>query len=193
MSKVAHTAVVEAGAQVGEGTHIWHFCHVMPGARIGRECSLAMGCFVARGAVLGDRVRLQNHVSVYAGVVLEDDVFCGPSAVFTNVTRPRAFVSRKSEFQTTRIGRGATLGANCTVVCPVNVGAYAFVGAGAVVRADVPAHALVVGVPARQIGWVSREGERLHFDAQGYARCPRSQERYRLGPEGVQRLAPEEA
>jgi UDP-2-acetamido-3-amino-2,3-dideoxy-glucuronate N-acetyltransferase len=144
-----------------------------------------MACFVAKGAQLGNRVRLQNHVSVYQGVILEDDVFCGPSVVFTNVERPRAFLSRKHALATTRVGRGATLGANCTVVCGVTIGPYAFVGAGAVVTRDVPAHALMLGVPANQIGWVSHDAERLEFDEHGLARCPSSGATYQLGSEGV--------
>jgi UDP-2-acetamido-3-amino-2,3-dideoxy-glucuronate N-acetyltransferase len=144
-----------------------------------------MGCFVAEGAQIGDRVRLQNHVSVYEGVILEDDVFCGPSVVFTNVERPRAFLNRRHALGTTRISRGATLGANCTVVCGVTVGAYAFVGAGAVVAADVPAHALMVGVPARQIGWVSHDAERLEFDESGLATCAASGAQYQLTPQGL--------
>lgn len=181
----ASTAIVEAGAQVGEATSLWHFCHVMSGAQIGSDCVLGMACFVAKGAQIGNRVRLQNHVSVYQGVVLEDDVFCGPSVVFTNVERPRAFLNRRHAVATTRIGRGATLGANCTVVCGVTVGPYAFVGAGAVVANDVPAHALMVGVPAKQIGWVSHDGERLEFDEHGLAKCPGSGASYQLTARGV--------
>jgi UDP-2-acetamido-3-amino-2,3-dideoxy-glucuronate N-acetyltransferase len=181
----ASTAIVEAGARVGERTALWHFCHVMKGAQIGSDCVLGMGCFVAKGAQIGDRVRLQNHISVYEGVILEDDVFCGPSVVFTNVERPRAFLNRRHALGTTRIGRGATLGANCTVVCGVTVGAYAFVGAGAVVTQDVPAHALMVGVPAQQVGWVSHDGERLSFDEHGLARCPCSGAEYLLTAMGV--------
>jgi UDP-2-acetamido-3-amino-2,3-dideoxy-glucuronate N-acetyltransferase len=176
----ASTAVVEAGAQVGEGTALWHFCHVMSGAQIGTDCVLGMACFVAKGAQIGNRVRLQNHISVYDGVILEDDVFCGPSVVFTNVERPRAFLNRRHALSTTRIGRGATLGANSTIVCGTTVGPYAFIGAGAVVTGDVPAHALMVGVPARQIGWVSHDGERLEFDEHGLARCPGSGSQYQL-------------
>jgi UDP-2-acetamido-3-amino-2,3-dideoxy-glucuronate N-acetyltransferase len=157
----------------------------MNGAQIGSDCVLGMGCFVAKGAKIGNRVRLQNHISVYEGVILEDDVFCGPSVVFTNVERPRAFLNRRHALATTVVGRGATLGANCTVVCGVTVGAYAFVGAGAVVTEDVPAHALLVGVPARQIGWVSHDGERLSFDEHGLAQCPTSGSRYQLTVSGV--------
>lgn len=150
------TAVVDAGAEIGAGTRIWHFCHVMPSARVGRDCILGQNVFVDRDAVIGDRCKLQNNVSVYKGVVLEDEVFVGPSAVFTNVLNPRAFIERKHEFRPTRVRRGATIGANATIVCPCDVGEYALVGAGAVVTRDVEAHALVVGAPARRVGWVCR-------------------------------------
>ena len=165
MTFIAHpTAVVDDGADVGEGTRIWHFSHVMTGARIGRRCVLGQNVFVAGGAVLGDGVKLQNNVSVYDGVELGDDVFCGPSAVFTNVTNPRAHVSRRGEYRRTLVGRGATLGANCTVVCGHAVGRFAFVGAGAVVTRDVPDFALVLGVPGRVVGYVCACGVRLGLD-----------------------------
>lgn len=164
------TAVVDEGASIGEGTRIWHFTHVTGGARIGRRCVLGQNVYVAGGAVLGDGVKLQNNVSVYDGVELADDVFCGPSAVFTNVTNPRAHVSRRTEFRRTRVGRGATLGANCTVVCGHDVGRYAFVAAGAVVTRDVPDFALVVGVPGRVVGYVCACGVRLGV-APGAAPC----------------------
>jgi len=159
------TAIVEPGATVGPGTRIWHFCHLMPGARVGANCVLGQGVYVAARAEVGDGCRIQNQVSLYDGVVLEDDVFVGPSAVFTNVARPRAFISRRSEFQPTRVGRGATIGANATIVCGHTVGAYALVGAGAVVTRDVAPHALVLGVPARQVGWVCRCGQTLRAPA----------------------------
>ncbi|MEY3014304.1 MAG: hypothetical protein RIT45_3039 [Pseudomonadota bacterium] len=164
--RIHPTALVGSGAIVGDGTAIWHFCHVMDGASIGRGCVLGQNGFVAGGARIGDRVRLQNNVSVYDGVVLEDDVFVGPSAVFTNVNRPRAHVSRRDAYATTRVGRGATIGANATVVCGHTIGAHAFVGAGAVVTHDVPEQALVVGNPARVVGWVCRCGERVDLPAQ---------------------------
>src|SRR5687768_2646205 len=146
------TAIVDEGAAIGEGTRIWHFSHVMSGARIGRGCTLGQNVFVANGTRLGDNVKVQNNVSIYEGVHIEDDVFCGPSMVFTNVMNPRSHVSRKHEYRTTRVGRGASLGANSTVVCGHDVGRYAFVGAGSVVTRDVPDFALVVGVPARVLG-----------------------------------------
>lgn len=154
------TAVIDEGAQIGEGTKIWHFCHVSAGARIGPRCVLGQNVYVGN-VTIGENVRIQNNVSVYDGVTLEDHVFCGPSMVFTNVINPRAEVSRKHEFRPTRVRRGATLGANSTIICGVTIGEYAFVAAGAVVRRDVPAYALVVGVPARFLGWVCRCGERL--------------------------------
>jgi UDP-2-acetamido-3-amino-2,3-dideoxy-glucuronate N-acetyltransferase len=163
------TAIVEPGAHVGADTRIWHWVHVMPGAHIGARCSIGQGCFV--GAVqIGDGCRIQNHVSIYDGVTLEDDVFLGPSCVFTNVAHPRAHVPRKDAYAPTRVGRGATIGANATIVCGVAIGAYAMIGAGAVVTRDVPAHALVVGAPAHRIGWACRCGETLP-DALACARC----------------------
>jgi UDP-2-acetamido-3-amino-2,3-dideoxy-glucuronate N-acetyltransferase len=176
------TAIVDAGAVIGDGARIWHFVHVCGGARIGRDCSLGQNVFVGNRVVIGNNVKIQNNVSVYDNVVLEDDVFCGPSMVFTNVYNPRSAVSRKDEYRDTVVRRGATLGANCTIVCGVTIGEYAFVAAGAVINRDVPAYALMAGVPARRIGWMSRHGERLDLPAQGEgeARCPATGERYRL-------------
>jgi UDP-2-acetamido-3-amino-2,3-dideoxy-glucuronate N-acetyltransferase len=173
------TAVVDAGAEIGAGTRVWHFAHVMGGARIGRGCSLGQNVFVGRDVVIGDNVKIQNNVSVYEGVVLEDDVFCGPSMVFTNVVNPRSHVSRKHEFQPTHVRQGATLGANATVLCGHTIGRYAFVAAGAVVTRDVPDHGLVMGAPARLAGWMCRCGVRLHF-ADGSAACGACGEKYRL-------------
>jgi UDP-2-acetamido-3-amino-2,3-dideoxy-glucuronate N-acetyltransferase len=182
MPTVHPSAIVDDGAQLGDGTRVWHFVHVSAGARIGDGCSLGQGVYVGNDVRIGHNVKIQNNVSVYDAVTLEDDVFCGPSMVFTNVHNPRSAVSRKGEYRRTLVQRGATLGANCTIVCGTTVGEHAFVGAGAVVSRDVPAFALVVGVPARRIGWMSRHGERLDLPAsgQGEARCPTTGERYRL-------------
>ena len=181
---VEPTATVDEGAKIGPGTKVWHYSHVMSTARIGANCSLGQNCYIAGNVVIGDNVKIQNNVSVYEGVELEDGVFCGPSAVFTNVINPRAEVERKDEYRPTLIRRGASLGANCTIICGATVGEYALVGAGAVVRDDVPAHALVVGVPATIVGWVSHAGVRLHF-TDGLASCPESGRRYRLDGETV--------
>lgn len=181
-STIHPSAIVDQGAQIGTGTRIWHWVHVCAGARIGAHCSLGQNVFVGNRVVVGDRVKIQNNVSVYDNVTLEDDVFCGPSMVFTNVYNPRAAVERKSEYRDTIVRRGATLGANCTIVCGVTIGEYAFVGAGAVVNRDVPAYALMVGVPARQVGWMSRYGEQLDLPLKGSgeAVCPHTGDRYRL-------------
>jgi UDP-2-acetamido-3-amino-2,3-dideoxy-glucuronate N-acetyltransferase len=176
------SAIVDEGAQIGDGSRVWHFAHVSPGARIGEGCSLGQGVYVGNDVSIGRNVKIQNNVSVYDAVTLEDDVFCGPSMVFTNVFNPRSAVVRKNEYRRTLVRRGATLGANCTVVCGTTVGEYAFVGAGAVVSRDVLAFALMVGVPAKRIGWMSRHGERLALPArgEGEAACPATGERYRL-------------
>jgi UDP-2-acetamido-3-amino-2,3-dideoxy-glucuronate N-acetyltransferase len=180
--QVHHTAIVDPGARIGDGTRLWHWVHVCAGAVIGRNCSLGQNVFVGNRARIGDNVKIQNNVSVYDNVTLEDDVFCGPSAVFTNVYNPRAAVSRKSEYRNTLVKKGATLGANCTIVCGVSIAEYAFVGAGAVVNRDVIAYALMAGVPATQIGWMSRHGERLALTlgCDGEARCPATGECYRV-------------
>ena len=164
------SSFVDEGAQIGAGTKIWHFSHVMAGAVIGERCNLGQNVVVSPGTRLGNNVKVQNNVSIYEGVTLEDDVFCGPSCVFTNVMNPRSHISRKHEYRTTRVGRGASIGANATIICGVNLGQYAFVGAGAVVNRNVPAFALVVGSPARQIGWMCQCGERLRV-LDGAARC----------------------
>jgi UDP-2-acetamido-3-amino-2,3-dideoxy-glucuronate N-acetyltransferase len=176
------SAIVDEGAQLAEGCRVWHFVHISGGARIGSGCSLGQNVFVGNDVVIGSNVKIQNNVSVYDAVTLEDDVFCGPSMVFTNVYNPRAAVNRKAEYRRTLVRRGATLGANCTIVCGVTVGTHAFVGAGAVVQRDVPDFALMVGVPARQIGWMSRHGERLQLPLRGDGEtaCRVTGERYRL-------------
>ena len=178
------TAVVDPGAEIGPEARVWHFCHVMGGARIGARAMLGQGCFVGRGVRVGNGVRVQNHVSLFEGVELEDDVFVGPGVVFTNVLNPRAALPKKSEFLRTVVRRGATIGANATILPGVVLGEYSFVGAGAVVREDVPAHTLVLGVPARPSGFVSRSGERLEF-REGLAACASTGERYALGDAGV--------
>jgi UDP-2-acetamido-3-amino-2,3-dideoxy-glucuronate N-acetyltransferase len=160
---VHESAYVDDGAVIGKGSKIWHFCHVMPGAVIGERCNLGQNVVVMPGTRLGNNVKVQNNVSIYEGVTLEDDVFCGPSCVFTNVSNPRSHVSRKHEYRSTLVGRGTSIGANATIVCGVTLGEYAFIGAGAVVTSDVPAFALMVGVPARRVGWMCQCGERLQL------------------------------
>jgi UDP-2-acetamido-3-amino-2,3-dideoxy-glucuronate N-acetyltransferase len=181
------SAIVDDGARLGDGCRVWHFAHISAGARIGRNCSFGQGVYVGNDVTIGDNVKVQNNVSVYDAVTLEDDVFCGPSMVFTNVVNPRAAVPRKDEYRRTQVKRGATLGANCTVVCGTTIGEHAFVGAAALVNRDVPDFALMVGVPARRIGWMSRHGERLDLPASGSgeATCPAIGERYRLLGERV--------
>jgi UDP-2-acetamido-3-amino-2,3-dideoxy-glucuronate N-acetyltransferase len=176
------SAIVDDGAKLGDGCRVWHFAHICAGARIGSGCSFGQGVFVGNDVSIGNNVKIQNNVSVYDAVTLEDDVFCGPSMVFTNVYNPRSAVVRKDEYRHTLVKRGATLGANCTIVCGVTIGEYAFVGAGAVVNRDVPDHALVVGVPGKQVGWMSRHGLRLPLPISGQAaaKCVGSGEHYLL-------------
>lgn len=183
------TAIVDSDVEIGTGTRIWHFCHVMSGSRIGESCILGQNVFVGNGVLLGKGVKVQNNVSLYTGVVCEDDVFIGPSAVFTNVINPRSFIERKSDFRPTLLRRGATIGANATVVCGVTIGEYALIGAGAVVTKDVPAYALWVGNPARSAGWVSRNGHTLKFDENGVAKCPESGAVYHLEKGSVREVA----
>jgi len=182
VGRIHPTAIVDSGARIGEGTRIWHWVHVCAGARIGRNCSLGQNVYVGNRVVIGDNVKIQNGVSVYDGVTLEDDVFCGPSMVFTNVYNPRSAIPRKDQYRTTLVRRGATLGANCTIVCGITIGAHAFIGAGAVANRDVPDFALMLGVPARQAGWMSRFGERLPLapEVEGEVTCPHTGERYRV-------------
>ena len=182
------SAVVDAGAKLGAGCRIWHFSHVSAGAELGENCSLGQNVFVADGVRLGRGCKVQNNVSLYTGVECADFVFLGPSVVFTNVINPRAAVPRRGQYRSTRVGTGASIGANATVLCGVTLGDYAFVGAGAVVTKDVPPYALVVGAPARRVGWMSRAGHRLRFDAAGQASCPESGERYALRAGGVHYL-----
>ena len=176
------SAIVDDGAQIGEGSRVWHFAHICAGARIGERCSFGQNVFVGNDVEIGNNVKVQNNVSIYDAVHIEDDVFCGPSMVFTNVYNPRSAVTRKDEYRKTLIRKGATLGANCTIVCGVTVGEYAFVAAGAVINRDVKSYALMAGVPARQIGWMSRHGERLNLPLSGdsEARCPVTGDTYRL-------------
>jgi UDP-2-acetamido-3-amino-2,3-dideoxy-glucuronate N-acetyltransferase len=182
--QIHESAVVETPISIGVGTKIWHFCHIMGGARIGAGCVLGQNTYVAASVVIGNGCHIQNNVSLYDGVTLEDDVFVGPSCVLTNVRRPRAAVSRRDQFQPTLVGRGATLGANSTIVAGIRIGCWAFIGAGCVVLTDVPDYALVVGNPARTIGWVSRAGERLMF-IDGVAHCPLTSEKYLMSADGL--------
>ncbi len=174
------TAIIDEGAQIGKGSKIWHFSHLMPRCVVGKNCTIGQNVFIDNNVTVGDGVKIQNNVSLYNGVQIEDDVFLGPSVVFTNVINPRSFIERKSEFKSTIIRRGATLGANATIVCGVEIGAYAMIGAGAVVTKNIKPFALVYGNQAQQYGWVSKMGYRLTFNEKGEALCPGSQERYRL-------------
>ena len=174
------TAVVDEGCEIGNGTKIWHFSHIMPNCKIGDGCNIGQNVVISPEVVLGKNVKVQNNVSIYTGVTCADDVFLGPSMVFTNVINPRSAVNRKSQYAKTHVGRGATIGANATIVCGHDIGEFAFIGAGAVVTKTVPPYALVVGNPARQIGWISEFGHRLQFDKEGYAICEESKENYKL-------------
>ena len=174
------TAVIDAGAKIADGVKIWHFSHIMPGAIIGEKCNIGQNVFIADQVVLGKNVKIQNNVSVYAGVICEDDVFLGPSCVFTNVLNPRSGVNRRGEYLATKVGKGATIGANATIVCGNDIGKYAFIGAGSVVTKTVSPYALLVGNPAKQIGWMSEAGQRLEFDQEGKAVCVESGDEYYL-------------
>lgn len=182
------TAIIDAPASIGKGTKVWHFSHIMSGAEIGEDCSFGQNVFVANGVKIGNNVKVQNNVSIYTGVVCEDDIFLGPSMVFTNVINPRSGVNRKSEYQVTYLERGVSVGANATIVCGSRLGKYAFVGAGAVVTKNVPAYALVAGVPARQTGWMSEQGYKLNFDKDGFAICPGNGEKYQLKNKEVSKV-----
>ncbi len=189
MDYFAHsTAVIDEGSKIGIGTKIWHFSHVMREAIIGERCNLGQNVVVSPNVVLGDNVKVQNNVSIYTGVICEDDVFLGPSMVFTNVINPRSALNRKSEFKQTKVRKGATIGANATVICGNTIGEYALIGAGTVVTKDVQAYALVVGNPSKQIGWVSEYGHRLVFDEEGYAVCSESNQVYQLEDNHVKRV-----
>lgn len=183
------TAVIDPGCSIGEGTRIWHFSHIMSGCTIGQHCNIGQNVVISPQVVLGNNVKVQNNVSVYTGVTCGDDVFLGPSCVFTNVINPRSAVSRKDQYQQTYVGKGASIGANATIVCGHAIGEYAMIGAGAVVTKDVPPYALVVGNPSRQIGWVSEYGHRLAFNEKGIAICPESNQRYLLEDHVVKRIS----
>ena len=189
MTYSAHpTAVIDEGCDIGEGVKIWHFSHIMTGCKIGDGCNIGQNVVVSPKVILGKNVRVQNNVSIYEGVICEDDVFLGPSMVFTNVINPRSAVSRKHEYMNTHVRKGASIGANATIVCGNEIGEYAFIGAGAVITKPVPAYALVVGNPGRQIGWMSEYGHRLHFDEKGLASCEESGEKYTLQNNVVKKI-----
>jgi UDP-2-acetamido-3-amino-2,3-dideoxy-glucuronate N-acetyltransferase len=183
------TAIVDEGCEIGQGTKIWHFSHIMPNCKIGENCNIGQNVVISPEVVLGKNVKVQNNVSIYTGVVCEDDVFLGPSMVFTNVTNPRSAVNRRGQYARTTVKKGASIGANATIVCGHDIGEFAFIGAGAVVTKDVPAYALVVGNPARQMGWMSEYGHKLEFNPEGIAICPESNEKYRLTSGKVVKLA----
>ncbi len=190
MNWFAHTsAIIDEGSTIGEGTKIWHFSHIMPGCKIGRQCNIGQNVVVSPKVILGDNVRVQNNVSIYEGVVCEDDVFLGPSMVFTNVINPRSSVSRKHEYMQTLVRKGASIGANATIVCGNEIGEYAFIGAGAVVTKPVAAYALIIGNPGRQTGWMSEYGHKLQFNEEGKANCPESGQQYQLIDKKVKRIA----
>ncbi|MEE4176575.1 MAG: acyltransferase [Bacteroides sp.] len=183
------TAVIDPGCKIGKGTKIWHFTHIMPDCELGEHCNLGQNVVISPGVVLGNNVKVQNNVSIYTGVICEDDVFLGPSMVFTNIVNPRSAVVRKDQYVKTLVRQGASIGANATVVCGIEIGEFAFIGAGAVVIRDVPAYALVVGNPARHIGWMSEFGHRLAFDEKGMAKCPESGQTYALENGKVRRIS----
>lgn len=183
------TAVIDAPCQIGDGTKIWHFSHLMPGCVLGENCNIGQNVVISPEVVLGKNVKVQNNVSIYTGVSCDDDVFLGPSCVFTNVLNPRSAVNRRDSYLKTHVGKGASIGANATIVCGHNIGAFAFIGAGAVVTKEIPAYALVVGNPARQMGWMSEFGQRLNFDTNGLATCPESGQQYQLKENRVERIS----
>ncbi len=183
------TAVIDEGCEIGAGTKIWHFSHIMSNCKLGQKCNIGQNVVVSPEVVLGNNVKVQNNVSIYTGVICEDDVFLGPSMVFTNVTNPRSAVNRRGEYEKTLVKKGASIGANSTIVCGHDIGEFAFIGAGAVVTKEVKPYALVVGNPARQIGWMSEYGHRLNFDEEGFATCPESKEKYQLKEEQVKKIS----
>jgi UDP-2-acetamido-3-amino-2,3-dideoxy-glucuronate N-acetyltransferase len=183
------SAFIDEGCKIGKGTKIWHFSHIMPGCVLGENCNIGQNVVISPDVVLGRNVKVQNNVSIYTGVTCDDDVFLGPSMVFTNVINPRSAVNRKSEYARTHVGKGASIGANATIVCGHNIGEYAFIGAGAVVTKHVPAYALVVGNPSRQMGWMSEFGHRLEFDKDGIAVCNESGQKYKLENNTVKRIS----
>src|SRR6478735_8826649 len=183
------TAVIDDGCEIGTGTKIWHFSHIMPNCKLGNNCNIGQNVVISPEVVLGNNVKVQNNVSIYTGVTCDDDVFLGPSMVFTNVTNPRSAVNRKNQYARTHVGKGASIGANSTIVCGHDIGEFAFIGAGAVVTKTVPAYALVVGNPAKQTGWMSEYGHKLNFDTDGYAACPESNDTYQLKNGKVQKVS----
>jgi UDP-2-acetamido-3-amino-2,3-dideoxy-glucuronate N-acetyltransferase len=182
------SSIIDPGAQIGTGTKIWHFCHLMPGAKLGRDCTIGQNVFIDNNVEIGNAVKIQNNVSVYNGVIIEDDVFLGPSVVFTNVINPRSFINRKEEFRKTLVRKGASIGANATLLCGLEIGSYAMIGAGALILKEVKPYAVMVGNPAQQIGWVSQSGMSLLFDAEGTAICSLTGKKYKLKNEQVEPL-----
>ena len=182
------SAIVDEGCEIGSGSKIWHFSHIMTGARLGERCNIGQNVVISPDVILGNNVKVQNNVSIYTGVICEDDVFLGPSCVFTNVTNPRSSIIRRGQYAKTHVRKGASIGANATIVCGHDIGEYAFIGAGAVVTKDVPAFALFVGNPAKQIGWVGEYGHRLHFDENGFSICPESKQEYSLANNIIKRI-----
>ncbi len=185
---IHETAIIDDGCKIGDNSKIWHFSHIMCSAEIGNNCTIGQNVMIGKGVIIGNNVKIQNNVSVFEGVICEDGVFLGPSMVFTNVINPRAFIERKDEFRSTLVKSGATIGANATILCGHTIGKFALIGAGSVVTSDIPDFALVVGNPARQIGWVSERGCRLYFDKNGYAICPESNQKYRLTANKVEKI-----
>lgn len=186
---VHETAVIDEGCEIGKDSKIWHFTHIMPNSKIGERCNIGQNCVISPEVILGNQVKVQNNVSIYTGVVCEDNVFLGPSMVFTNVTNPRSAVNRRNQYEKTIVQEGATIGANATIVCGNDLGAYCFIGAGAVITKEVKPYALMVGNPAKQIGWMSEYGHRLSFDESGLATCPESKQKYQLKSNNVRKLS----